>query len=459
MISAGGILSGLDTESIINQLTDLEKINQDPVQRSKAAAGREKTAILELNTKLTSFLSSLGKLDGLDDAMEKVAGNPEVLTTRVSNSDEEALSVESTAAAVPGVYTVAVTNLASAARRDHAGVTDSTTALSVGDGVFAFSYAGGDVQTIDITGGETTLDDLRNAINDLDGGVRATIIDTGVTGANQYRLVLDGEDTGLSNTIVVDGTTTLAGFDEVDFGTTAAADAQMTINGIAIQSESNTVEPLEGLTLELFEEGGDPVTITVSQDVGALRTKLEDLASKANEVIDFLKSQARYDPTTRTAGTLSGDSLIQSIEGTLRSAFSTTIETTGPFRSLADLGFSLDSAGRVEIDSDTLTEALESPKAVRDLLQSTQPDDPEGLGAQMRGMLTRFASGDDSLLQLRVGTLEDRIESLDDRLLVLDARAERYRSRLEKQFAALEQALAGISSTQQFFANNKIGIY
>ena len=458
MISTGGIFSGLDTQAIIEQLVAVERTNQDPVSRARTRANQEKTAVLELNTKLTSLVSSLRKLDGLDSAGASVLTEDEILTTTSASSREEAVGIESSESAAPGVYTVSVSRLATAARRDHSGTADATASLSGSDAVFAFSYAGGDVQTIDIVGGETTLEDVRDGINALDAGVRATIVDTGVVGATRHRLVLDGEDTGQANTVTIDASTTLTGFADGDFGSVAPLDANFSLNGVAIVSASNQPSPVAGVTLDLKEEGGADVTLTVEQDVDALKGKLKDVVKNVNSVLTFLRDQSRFNTSTNSAGVLSGDTLIQRVGSTLRRALSFQVGS-GKYTSLADLGLEFDREGNVSFDSETLDEALTDPEAVRDLLRSTVANTPDGLGAQIVDEIKSYTDTTSGLLQDRIKSLDSRIELFDSRLEVLETRVGRYRTRLEKQFTRLEQALASLSGAQQFFQTNQIGIY
>ena len=78
--------------------------------------------------------------------------------------------------------------------------------------------------------------------------------------SNPYRLIIQGEDTGSANTIEID-TSGLTGGGTVPSFTeqTAAADAELSINGIDVVSDSNTVsDSITGLTLELTGTTSEP---------------------------------------------------------------------------------------------------------------------------------------------------------------------------------------------------------
>jgi flagellar hook-associated protein 2 len=270
--------------------------------------------------------------------------------------------------------------------------------------------------------------------------------------------VLDGEDVGMDNTVSIDATTTLTGFAEVDFGTTAPLNSSLDVNGITVTGSSNNVEIIDGLTVNLKTVPDDPVTISATRDTGALKTKLEAIVEKANAFLGFLAEQSEYDAKTKTAGVLSGDALATGIGRKVRTAFGLEV-SGGVHQSLGDLGISFNSEGRVELDDSVLKTALdENPLAVRDLLRSTNVTEPNGLMSKLSSVLSPYTE-EEGPLKTRLETLDSIVERADERLLALNARSEKYRVRLEAQFLRMEQSLAALSGTQSFFATNQIGLY
>lgn len=95
---------------------------------------------------------------------------------------------------------------------------------------------------IDIKAGETSLNDVRDAINKANGTVTASIVKAK---DNEYYLMLTAKNSGTESKI------TLSDGDGL-LGTTtekvAAQNAVIVANGITIERQSNTVEDaLEGL--------------------------------------------------------------------------------------------------------------------------------------------------------------------------------------------------------------------
>ena len=132
--------------------------------------------------------------------------------------------------------------------------------------------------TIDST--SNTLAGVRDKINAANAGVTATI----VTDSTGSRLALQSSSTGAVNGFKVAVTETgAAGLGRLAFDpsvnirqmtqTTAAADTQATVNGIAITSSSTTLSNvIQGLTLTLGKVTTAPVQVTVSAKSRTHRT-------------------------------------------------------------------------------------------------------------------------------------------------------------------------------------------
>jgi len=159
---------------------------------------------------------------------------------------------------------------------------------------------------------------------------------------------------------------------------TVGSNASYLLNGVQRYSASNTVtDAVAGVTLNLKK--ADPltdVTLTVSQDTSSTVTAVQDFVDQYNNAMDYIRSQTAYDPTSKNAGVLAGDSTIQTIENTLAilaggfgDGFSSTI------RSLSDIGISTGAIGsavgstdKLVLDKEKLTAALQdNPSAVADI--------------------------------------------------------------------------------------------
>ena len=72
-ISVGGLASGIDTKSLIQQLIQVERAPQLAVKRRQADALRAASAIGELSTLLTTMQSKAGEIDTTEEVSELTA--------------------------------------------------------------------------------------------------------------------------------------------------------------------------------------------------------------------------------------------------------------------------------------------------------------------------------------------------------------------------------------------------
>ena len=112
-----GMMSGMDTESIIQQLVDARKVKVDKAKKKQKTIDYKQNAWKDLNSKLKNLQSKYLSNMRFTDAYAKK-------TTKVSNSS--AASVITGGSAVNGVQTLEVTQLAKTAYLTGGEVTDAT---------------------------------------------------------------------------------------------------------------------------------------------------------------------------------------------------------------------------------------------------------------------------------------------------------------------------------------------
>jgi flagellar hook-associated protein 2 len=293
---------------------------------------------------------------------------------------------------------------------------------------------------------------VRDAINQANAGVGASIVNDG-TGA---RLVLTANSTGAANTISLtvadaDGNgADMAGLSRLASvnmeQATAAGDARVEINGLTVTGASNTLDQaIEGLSLELkgTTEVGSPVTVDVGQDRAAVRTAVEGFITAYNSVITQIADLTRYNPETREAGLLLGDSTVRGIRSRLSSALTQTGGSAdGLFNNLVNLGIRSDETGALSLASGSLEQALDQDFAgTVDLLN----DVAGGLQNAVRGFTE---SG--GLLDNRADGLRGNIRDIDRQRETLNLRMEQMEARLVRQFGALDALVGQLQTTSEF---------
>lgn len=222
-----------------------------------------------------------------------------------------------------------------------------------------------------------SLSTILNRINSSNAGVTASY------DATSDRVVLTAKTTG-SLSITVSDTGNLAtalGLDpnQQQLGQNAV----YSLDGGATwqYSASNIVsDAIPGVTLTLTRTTSSPYSFTVEPDTDAAVSAVRRFVDQFNSVLSFIAEKTSYDATTKTAGTLLGDSAVRAVESTLRRLVtSPAINAGGRFRTLTDVGISFGPVGsavgttnQLQLDESKLRAALqENPDAVFELFGAT----------------------------------------------------------------------------------------
>jgi flagellar hook-associated protein 2 len=190
-----GLLTGIDTNTLIAQLMAIERRTLTTYQKRVSAWQDKKDALSDLESKLTALRSTVSALS--DAAKLRAFG--------IVSSDEDILTAEATNKAFEGNHTIIINQLAKADRWVHtAGFEYADDYVSDQPGTFIYSYNG--KETVITTTSTTTLEDLVGLINnDADNpGVTASLLHYG----NTYHLVLNGNDAGSDYCISVNASST-----------------------------------------------------------------------------------------------------------------------------------------------------------------------------------------------------------------------------------------------------------
>lgn len=431
-ISVGGIVSGMDTDAMVEKLVEAARAPQTVMEDD----------LEELEDLKDTYEALIEKVTALQDALEAIDSADELRATTATSSDDASVSVEAEGAAIAGRYSIEVTSLAASETEISDGFADKDSTGVVAEGTLSITYAGTTTAlTIDST--NSSLEDVAELINDSIDGVNAYIMDTG-DASTPYRLVIAGKDTGASNSITVDtsgltGTGTVPTFTE----TSTAADAALTVNGIAITSEDNSVsDVVSGLTFNLEDVTTSAVVVTVETDIDTTVTNLQTFVDAYNDLRQYIRVHRAYDSDAEIKGEFVGESTVVSLMQALQNVVGDEYTTGGLYTSLSTIGFETQQDGDIELDEDTLRAALEdSPEDVVALFET----DAGTFGDALLEVIDQYADEDEGHLSLRVDSLDDQIEDLEEEIDDFDERMDAYEERLQKQFTAMELALAKLN--------------
>jgi flagellar hook-associated protein 2 len=260
LTSATGLISGINFNEAVSQLVQLE---QRPIQLLQLRKAELETVSAELST-LSIRLSSLQTAATSLSSLSSFNSNSVSVTT--SSSGFSLLEATADETAVPGLHQITVNQLAQAHSMATVGFVDQdTTPIADAAGTLKFKVGvSGAVTEVGVTA-DMTLIQLRDAINALDPGVKASIINDG-SGSNPYRLVLTAKHTGAANTIIgIEDPTNLT------FGNEVEAAFARTTNSYAGTVTSNEGSNYTGTTNKTFlvqiVTGGDPGTATYKYSI------------------------------------------------------------------------------------------------------------------------------------------------------------------------------------------------
>jgi flagellar hook-associated protein 2 len=467
-ISSLGIGSGIDAESIISQLMTIER---RPITQAQ-------TDITKLNTKLSTWGRIQSTFSALKDASATLTKDTLWDASKAQVSDAQALSVTTGAKTAAGSYSVQVNQLAKAQFVSSTAFTSKTDV--VGDGTLVIELGtyttnpaappeklfaqkpNTSALSIEIGAGDTTLEKIRDKINAASASVTASIVND----ASGSRLVLKGA-TGDSNAFKVtvtegatSGLSALAYDPSADVNnnrlTQSASNAQATINGIAVSSESNTLtDVIDGLTVKLNKTTPSAVDVTVSQDTDGIKAGIEAFSKAYSDAIGLIRVQTLYDESSKTGGPLQGDSTATGLLRQLRSMATSSTSASSVFDSLSNIGLEMKQDGSFSTNNTKLSDALKNVTELQKMFAATSDTDPsaEGLGVRFQKLSTQIAGSDGSIATRTTG-IKSSIKRSEANVTQLERRVSAAEARLRSQYAALDQTssrLQGLSAymTQQ----------
>ena len=404
-ISSLGVGSGLDLSSLVSGLLEAERA---PIANRLALKEQNFNTELSAFGLLRSSLSQFqGSLSGLQSASAFNA-------KEISISEPSIFSATAENSADTGSYSVEVTALAKAQSL----ATNAATAFAslddtIGSGTLTVQFGttttspygftpdlSATPQTIEVNAvnKNTTLEGLRDYINDDENGyaIQASIVNDG----NGYRLLLTSENSGAANSMEITSSGDGDGDDNDNSGlsqlafnasaqssmiqTVAAQDAALSINGLDITSETNSINnAISGVSLDLLKaEAGSFISVNVQENRNEITASVTNFVTAYNELRENIKALTSYDPDTGTGSALTGDFTVRSISSQIRNVIFGSLSTVNSnIRSLVDVGITTNSSGTLELDSGKLSEALlDYPDEVEALFSLTGSTSDPGIG-------------------------------------------------------------------------------
>ncbi|TIC83512.1 hypothetical protein E8D34_15365 [Nocardioides sp. GY 10113] len=429
--SISGLVSGLDTASLIDQLMSLEARQQTKLKYQVTTETSKVTALQQVNSALATLAEKAAAL-----ATASTSGGTWGSLTATSSST--AVTATATGSALPGSLTVSVDTLATTSRATvtSALTAGSTYSLTLADGS-SVSYT---------TDADPSYAELAAQINASSSttGLQAVVINDGSAGGVlQIRSTATGD---ASNFSISDGTHTISSRDTATGGV-AGVDGRITVNGVTVTGSSNTyANVVDGVTLTATAETTTDATVTLARDASSRSDAIKDLVDSVNNVLTLIgtKTAVSSSSSGTSASTLTGDSTVRQASYALVSA----IWPDGG-GSLSQYGVELDRYGKYTFDADKFAEAYAAdPDATTAAFVGT-----DGLAARVQGVAEAASDKYDGYITNSVNGHNSTIERLNDRIAEWDDRLALRRTTLEKQYTALETLLSNLNAQSSWLTS------
>src|SRR3954447_1338077 len=451
-IQLSGLVSGLDTKTIVDQLMSIEKQPRARIELQQTAVQARQSSLREISTKLNALQLAAHDLGSVALWAD---------TQQVTSTDDTKVAVRRTGGVGPGGYDVTVTQLASSSRRTY-----TYTEPTADDTPLTVTKKDGTTTTFLLKAGAKIDDAVAQINGNPDAGVFAVNVGS--------KLVLASRSTGANSTFSAGGAASLDAGTEVDgddaiYSIGAATGLKSPTNVIA-----NAVPGVE-FTLKARTTGVTVNAGAPEPDRTQVKTKLKAFVEAYNAAATTMRTDLNEkrvpnpaNATDASKGSLFGDSGVADMLSTLRAAVSADVPgfdattTASKITALAALGISTGSANTgTAVNQDAVAGKLVFDEAAFD---AALDKDPVGVRKLLGGVIgtNGFAQSFEAkvkaysqaggLLDARISSADADIARIKASLTRFDDRMETRQAFYERQFLALESAMSKSQGLQSQLA-------
>ncbi|ROQ37335.1 flagellar hook-associated protein 2 [Frondihabitans sp. PhB188] len=440
-LAVDGLVSGLDTTSLINSLMTVESQPQTLLKAKVTSTQSAITALQGLNTQVAALATAATTAKSATSLSLFTASTSSTTVTATASTAASAGSIDFTVGSVAQAKT---------------GVTAAMSAWPSDPATLSIVDSTG--KSFDITAKSTSLDDVVTAVNASGSGVKAVKVASGTAadGSTRYRLQFTAQSTGTKGdfTVLQGGSDLLAAPGAAV--TKTAQDATVTLwAGTSaeqtITSNTNTfADLLPGVSVTVTKASTDPVTVTVAQDQTAASKVASGLVDSLNGVFGLISTKSAIVNSTDSSGKavvsggpFTGDSTVRGVNQSLVDAASLPVNGKSP----SEIGISITRDGILSFDADKFAAAMaadpEGTQAMFSTLTSRVADAANQASDKYDGQITGVITGQQSL----VTSMSKQVDEWDLRLTDRRASLEKLYSALEVQLSNLQSQATSLTSS------------
>jgi len=420
-----------DLQNAMNRSLALASLPLQQLQNQQSLLSSQSSALSSLDTQFSALQSAVTSLS---------SASQNLLYSSIS--DQTVLSASLGTGALPGTYTVQVTDPGSssiALSNSAAPVTDPTTQNISSASSFTLTVNG--VVQPAITPAANNLNALAAAINAANDGVQATVVNVGPPSAPNYQLSLESTQLGNVSIQLNDGSANLMA------PLVTGSPALYQVNGAPatpISSTTDTVTIAPGVTATLLQQGTS--TITVSKSASAISNALSSFASAYNSAVDELaKSRGQ------NGGALTGESVISGLTQSLHQLANYSGAGAGSFNSLADLGLGFDTNGHLNFDPTALSNV--SGSQLNDLVSFLGSSSTSGFLQFASNLMTGIEDPTSGLLKTAISSTSNEITNENQLIANQEARLTQLQTSLQAKMSAADATISQIESQVTYFTS------
>ena len=464
-LSSTGIGSQLPVEEIVSKLVALEK--QPLASLTKVASS--------MQTQLSVFSQVKSLMSTLSDSAAKLAKSSawDGMLASSSNSAAVSVNVSGTTSATSfgiGVQQLARGQSVASSVMGAAGTPVGAGSMSIELGKWnaggtAFTPGAEAAKNVSIDAADS-LSDIASKINGANAGVTATVLRDASGERLLMRSSTTGEESGFRINVTEDagapGLSRLA-FDPATAPTGGMAanttqygqNAKATINGIEVQSKTNTfTDTIPGLsfTASQVTTAPAPVEVSVAADTEGMKKNIQDFVNAYNALNDLLSKSTAYDAESKTAGALQGDSTSVGLQNAMRSLIASTAEGAGAFTRLADIGIDIKKGGKLEVSATKLDEALKDPAALKAMFATSTGgagSAADGLAVKVKNLTAKML-GFEGLISNKSDAINASLKRNSSDQDKVNARAAMFETRLRAQYMALDVKMGSLNGLSAY---------
>ena len=407
----------LSSELITKLKTAESKSVLDPITTNKEDTQAELDALTEIQTMVSDLLDLVDDFD-LYTSGTNIFDEITATTSGTSVSFDAA----DTSKLNPGTISVTVEQLAQKDVYQSNTISDITSTITNGG-------------TLSIKVGDTTyyFDTTGKSYEDLVEEMSYySKLDVNLEKVNNtdYRMIVKGTESGTANAVTISqsGTTNL-GFNDTGNHVLTAQNMEATIDGVDYDVSSNKLTMESGLIIQAVSTGVS--SINMERDTSTIVTRISDIATKYNDLVDLIDSYTLGDEDT--AATISDSSTLKSMMSGIKEILFDSYGLNDE-ESMFNYGISFDSDGYMNVNTTTLTTAVtDNYDDLRELFVGYA--EKEGLGTRLKTYLDSLDSST-GLLTTYEDRLNTYIDTLSDDYDTASEKLDEKYTAMSAQFAA-----------------------